>query len=53
MADDVLRFMDKKGLKKVTMGGLCFGARAAMKFASKYPERIEGLVIVEATVGDY
>ena len=53
MADDVLRFMDKKGLKKVTMGGLCFGARAAMRFASKYPERIEGLVIVEATVGDY
>jgi len=53
MADDVLRFMDKKGLKKVTMGGLCFGARAAMRFASKYPERLDGLVIVEATVGDY
>lgn len=53
MADDVLRFMDKKGLKKVTMGGLCFGARAAMTFAGKYPERIEGLMIVEATVGDY
>lgn len=53
MADDVLRFMDKKGLKKVTMGGLCFGARAAMTFASKYPERIEGLMIVEANVGDY
>jgi len=53
MADDVLRFMDRKGLKKVTLGGLCFGARAAMTFASKYPERIEGLIIVEATVGDY
>jgi len=53
MADDVLRFMDKKGLKKVTLGGLCFGGRAAMRFASKYPERIEGLLIVEATVGDY
>ena len=53
MADDVLRFMDKKGLKKVTLGGLCFGARAAMKFSAKYPERIEGLLIVEATVGDY
>jgi len=53
MAEDVLRFMDKKGLKKVTLGGLCFGARAAMRFASKYPERVEGLLIVEATVGDY
>jgi pimeloyl-ACP methyl ester carboxylesterase len=53
MADDVLRFLDKKGLKKVTMGGLCFGGRAAMRFASKYPERIEGLALVEATVGDY
>jgi pimeloyl-ACP methyl ester carboxylesterase len=53
MADDVLRFMNKKGMKKVTMGGLCFGARAAMKFASKYPERLDGLVIVEATVGNY
>jgi pimeloyl-ACP methyl ester carboxylesterase len=53
MADDVVRFMDKKGLKKVTLGGLCFGGRVAMRLASKYPERIEGLVIVEATVGDY
>jgi len=43
----------KKGLKKVTLGGLAFGGRAAMVFASKYPERIDGLVIVEASVGDY
>jgi len=53
IADDVLRFMDKRGIKKATLGGLCFGGRAAMKFASKYPERIDGLLIVEATVGDY
>jgi pimeloyl-ACP methyl ester carboxylesterase len=53
MADDVLRFMDKKGLDKVSFGGHCFGAKVAMRCASKYPERIECLLIVESGPGDY
>lgn len=51
MVEDLIKFADKMGLQKFTLMGLCFGGRVAMLAASKYPERIENLIVFEAALG--
>ena len=53
MALDLLRFADEVGLKRFTLSGICIGARVAMRFAGMFPERIDGLIVYEASIGSF
>ncbi|SDA60957.1 alpha/beta fold hydrolase [Mesorhizobium qingshengii] len=45
-ADDVLAAADAAGLDRFVAGGISMGAAIALNLASRYPERVIGLVLV-------
>ena len=47
MCEDLLCYLDAKGLDKIYLIGHSMGGKTAMLFAAKYPERIEKLVVVD------
>ena len=47
MADDLEEFMNDHDIKKATILGHSMGGKTAMKFAMKFPERIEKLIIAD------
>jgi len=48
LADDVAAFMDAVGLKKADVFGYSMGAAAGLRFAIRYPEKINRLVAASA-----
>lgn len=48
MTDDLLNLLDSQGLDQVHLGGYSFGGLIALKMASRFPERIKKLAIIEA-----
>jgi len=48
---DILEVADKLGLKTFLLGGNSMGGKHALAFAVKYPERLTGLVLVDAAGG--
>jgi pimeloyl-ACP methyl ester carboxylesterase len=52
MLDDALKLMDALGLRQTVLCGHSLGGRIAYMLASKYPERVTRLVIVEANPMD-
>lgn len=48
---DILAVADKLGLKTFLLGGNSMGGKHALAFAVKYPERLTGLVLVDAAGG--
>jgi len=42
--DDALAVMDAVGVQRAVLGGLSMGARHALQFAARYPERATGVV---------
>jgi len=52
MADDLLRFIDSRGLGQITLIGHNIGGKTAMRFAGLYPDRVKGLISLDtAPVG--
>jgi esterase len=47
MSADLLRYLDAKGLSKISLLGHSMGGKTAMLFASQYPERVDKLVVVD------
>ena len=47
-ADFIVAFMDEMGIKKAVLVGNSMGGGIAIKTFSKYPERVEGLVLIDA-----
>ena len=47
MVEDLLLFIEQKGLEKVNLIGHSMGGKTAMYFASKYPDMIESLLVVD------
>ncbi len=47
MVDDLLAFMDERGLDKSCVLGHSMGGKVAMQFAVDYPERIDKLVVAD------
>lgn len=47
LADDLLAFLDERGLERVHVLGHSMGGKTAMQFALTYPDRVDGLVIVD------
>ena len=52
MADDVIRFADEQGLDKFTVMGHSMGGRTAMTIACRYPERVDGVISLDAAPVD-
>ncbi len=50
-ATDILAVADKLGLKTFVLGGNSMGGKHALAFAAKHPERLTGLVLVDAAGG--
>jgi esterase len=52
MAEDVIRSLEKLGIKKFTLLGHSMGAKTAMNIATMVPDKLDGLVIVDAAPKD-
>lgn len=53
LADDCAALMDAKGIDSTVLGGMSMGGFMALRFAERYPERLEGLVFVDSTAGPH
>jgi esterase len=47
MAEDLLEFLDDRGLASASLVGHSMGGKTAMTFAIRHPERMERLVVVD------
>jgi class 3 adenylate cyclase len=47
--DDLIAVMDAVGLKQATLFATADGAFVALRFAARYPERVQALVILQGT----
>lgn len=50
-AEDVREVADKLGLQTFILGGHSMGGKHALTFAANYPERLRGLILVDASGG--
>lgn len=53
MADDLLAVLDALGLEQVHLLGHSLGGKVAMQFATRYPERLHTLMVVDMTMRAY
>jgi esterase len=53
MAEDVIRHLSQKGIKKFTLLGHSMGAKVAMNIAQLSPELLDGLIIVDSAPNDH
>lgn len=49
--EDILEVADKMGLETFVLGGNSMGGKHALAFAVAYPERLDGLVLVDGSGG--
>lgn len=47
MAEDVLRYMDKREIQQAAILGHSMGGKTAMRFACNYPQRVEKLLVAD------
>jgi esterase len=47
MADDLLRYADDKGIEKLTLLGHNLGAKTAMTFSCRYPDRVAAIISLD------
>jgi len=52
MAEDVIRLMDKMLINKFTLLGHSMGGKTAMSLATLFPDRIDGLIVVDTAPHD-
>lgn len=48
MALDLKRYLDERGLKKVTLLGQSMGGKTAMTFACLFPKMVDGLISIDS-----
>jgi pimeloyl-ACP methyl ester carboxylesterase len=53
LAEDVIRHMIKKGIKKFTLLGHSMGAKVAMNMATMVPDMLDGVMIVDSAPKDH
>ena len=53
LADDIITWMDARGLVKAVLVGHSMGGKTAMLLACRHPNRVERLVVVDIAPKDY
>jgi pimeloyl-ACP methyl ester carboxylesterase len=53
LADDCAALMDAKGIDSCVLGGMSMGGFVALRFAERYPDRVDGLVLIDTTAGPH
>lgn len=53
LADDCAALLDAKGIDSCVLGGMSMGGFMALRFAEQYPDRLEGLVLIDTTAGTH
>lgn len=53
MMDDLIAWLDAKGIAKAVLVGHSMGGKTAMLLACRHPERVERLVVVDIAPKDY
>lgn len=53
LADDCAALMDAKGIDSCVLGGMSMGGFMSLRFASRYPERVDGLILIDTTAGPH
>ncbi len=48
MAEDVIRYADKHNIDRFTLLGHSMGGKTAMALAGLYPNRLDGVIIIDA-----
>jgi pimeloyl-ACP methyl ester carboxylesterase len=51
MVHDLHQFILSKGIRSFTMVGICFGGRVAIQYATMYPNFVDGVILIEASIG--
>jgi pimeloyl-ACP methyl ester carboxylesterase len=49
----VINFADNNELATFTLVGYCLGGRVAMHTAGLFPDRVESIVVLEASLGPF
>ena len=52
LSDDVIRFADERYIDTFTMMGHSMGGRSAMYVACRYPDRVNGLIVIDTAPVD-
>ncbi len=47
-AERIIAYLDQSGLERVDLLGHSFGGRISIRLASKYPERVRGLILINS-----
>lgn len=53
LADDCAALMDARDIDSCVLGGMSMGGFMALRFAERYPDRVEGLVLIDSTAGPH
>ena len=53
MANDLNKFRERQGLEKASIMGQSMGGKTAMTFASKYPDKVHKLIVVDIAPKSY
>jgi pimeloyl-ACP methyl ester carboxylesterase len=53
LADDCVAVMDHYGVDSAVLAGMSMGGFMALRFALRYPERLEGLVLIDSMAGPH
>ena len=53
LADDCRDLLDTLGIDRCVLAGMSVGGAMAVSFALRYQDRLDGLIIIDAAVGDY
>jgi pimeloyl-ACP methyl ester carboxylesterase len=53
LVEDCRAVLDELGIRRCVLGGMSLGGFMAIPFALKYPERLDGLILMATTSTDY
>ncbi len=53
LADDCAALLDALDIDSCVLGGMSMGGFMALRFAERYPERVDGLVLIDTTAGPH
>lgn len=53
LADDCAALLDAHDIDSCVLGGMSMGGFMALRFAERYPDRVDGLVLIDTTAGPH